>query len=169
MQFAIRPGGEDDVVFLGLMIYEAAFHPERPRPPLDEALRLPHVARWVEGWGRAGDASVIAIEDGSRPVGAAWYRLFGRYERGNEGFVDAATPVLAVATAPDRCGRGIGGALLTALMEQARTVGFAALSLSVGGTNPATRLYERQGFVKVDGRGPRVWTMRAALRGTGVG
>jgi ribosomal protein S18 acetylase RimI-like enzyme len=43
-------------------------------------------------------------------------------------------------------GRGIGGALLTALCDAARREGAPALSLSVELDNPARRLYERLGF-----------------------
>ena len=32
------------------------------------------VARYVNNWGRPGDAGLVAWEAG--PVGAAWYRLF---------------------------------------------------------------------------------------------
>ena len=33
------------------------------------------LSRYVDGWGRAGDTALIAM-DGGHPVGAAWFRLF---------------------------------------------------------------------------------------------
>ena len=39
-----------------------------------EAEEIP-ASRYVEGFGRPGDAAVIALEEGF-PVGAAWYRVF---------------------------------------------------------------------------------------------
>jgi GNAT superfamily N-acetyltransferase len=66
------------------------------------------------------------------------------------GFLDASTPEVAIAVVPDRRGAGVGGALLRALLNTARSQGFGALSLSVQRNNPAAlRLYERNGFVKV--------------------
>ena len=101
-------------------------------------------ARYVEGWGRRGDAGLIALEDGFR-VGAAWYRLF-RSGAPGYGFVDEQTPELTIAVVPSRRGRGFGDQLLSALLERARHDGFSAVSLSVERGNPAIRLYERFGF-----------------------
>ena len=58
--------------------------------------------QYVSGWGRRGDASVIALEDGF-PIGAAWFRLFTRDEPGF-GFVDDQTPEVAIAVVPSRRG-----------------------------------------------------------------
>ena len=65
------------------------------------------------------------------------------------GFVDSSTPEMGLAVVPDLRGRGAGGTLLRALMEVARSEGFDALSLSVECGNPAVRLYERRGFVRL--------------------
>ncbi len=67
-----------------------------------------------------------------------------------------------MAVIPDSRGLGVGGALLSALLDRARGAGFRALSLGVGETNPAIRLYERHGFVKIE-TGGRRWTMRIDL------
>jgi GNAT superfamily N-acetyltransferase len=66
------------------------------------------------------------------------------------GFVDAATPVIAIATTPAARGQGLGTRLLEALAREARRTGFPALSLSVGPSNPAMRLYARLGFVPLE-------------------
>jgi GNAT superfamily N-acetyltransferase len=143
------------------MGFEAAFwRPDRPRPPIDEALSDPHLARYLKAWGRLGDAAVIAEEAGD-PIGAAWYRLFPADEPGF-GFIDASIPEVSIAVRADRRGRGVGGALLSALINRARREGYRALSLSVERTNSAVSLYERLGFVRVapdDG----AWTMRLDL------
>lgn len=142
----LRRGTSDDVAFLGLMMREAGFPPAR-RPPLAEALLAPHVAQWIEGWGRTGDLAIVAVDDdGATPFGAAWCRLFGSW---NYGFVDAVTPVVAIAVDEQHRGAGIGTALLSALGDAAREAGAPALSLSVGASNPALRLYERVGFARV--------------------
>ena len=128
------------------MLYEAAFwHPERHRPPLDQALEDPHLARYLAGWGRAGDAAVVAATPDGQPFGAAWYRLFPSAEPGY-GFVDEHTPEVSIAVVAGERGREIGTALLAALANRARAAGVGALSLSVERTNPAARLYARCGF-----------------------
>jgi ribosomal protein S18 acetylase RimI-like enzyme len=114
-----------------------------PHDPLEGS-----VQRYVMNWGRRGDAAVIALDDVGSPVGAAWYRLFKASEPGY-GFVDEQTPELSIAVVPSRRGKGFGDELLTALLAQARRDGFTQVSLSVEPDNPALRLYERHGFVKV--------------------
>ena len=140
----LRRGTADDVGFLGLMMREAGFRPAR-RPPLDEALRAPHVAQWLDGWGRDGDLAIVAVADGAF-LGAAWCR---RFDQTNFGFVDAATPIVTIAVDEHHRGRGVGKALLAALAAAARDAGSPALSLSVGASNPALRLYERVGYQRV--------------------
>jgi GNAT superfamily N-acetyltransferase len=117
-------------------------------------------SRYVDGWGRPGDAGVVAL-DGGFPVGAAWYRLF-RGDAPGYGFVDEGTPELTVAVVPSRRGRGFGEQLLSALLERARSEGHPAVSLSVERGSPAVRLYERFGFREVDARDDTV-VMKAEL------
>jgi ribosomal protein S18 acetylase RimI-like enzyme len=152
---AIRLGSPQDVHFLRDMLRHAYYW--RWSDP--ELADLP-VSRYVEGWGRPGDRSLVLVE-GFQPVGAAWYRLFTSDEPGY-GFVDAQTPELTIAIVPSRRGRGLGDGLLARLLEQARRDGFGAISLSVEPDNPALALYERHGFTKVGERGG-AWIMRAEL------
>jgi GNAT superfamily N-acetyltransferase len=156
----IRPADAGDFPFLRAMLFEAAhWRAGTPRPATEETFAHPALARYVEGWGRAGDAGVVAGEGGRR-VGAAWYRLFSA-DRPGYGFVDARTPELSVGVLAHARGRGVGTALVHALLEQARGAGFEAISLSVEPDNPAVRLYERAGFTRVGGTG--AWTMLVEL------
>ena len=132
----IRKGGAQDVPFLRDMLRHAYY----ARWASSE---IP-LSRYVEGWGRTGDAALVAIE-GFRPVGAEWYRLFPADEPGYC-FVDEATPELSVAVVPSMRGKGHGAELLEALLERARAEGFTQISLSVEPDNPALHLYERHGF-----------------------
>lgn len=140
------------------MAYEAAFAVAEERPPFD-AVRAPNIARYLTGWGRFGDRAFVAEIDGA-PVGAAWYRLFPPEDAGY-GTVDASTPELSIAVAPERRGEGVGSALLAALIDAAHDDGFAALSLSVACANPRAReLYERFGFRVVGTKGDSLTMLR---------
>ena len=110
----------------------------------EAAFTIPHVRRYLDGWGRPGDAAVVAVMDGQR-LGAAYYRLFPVEEPG-WGFVATDVPELSIGVISEARGTGIGSALLDALLTLAPEQGFRAVSLSVDRQNPARRLYERKGF-----------------------
>ena len=152
----IRRGGQHDVPFLRDMLRHA-YYWRWAEPELQD---LP-VSRYVEGWGRPGDRSLVVIER-LHPVGAAWYRLFTAAEPGY-GFVDEQTPELTVAVVPSRRGQGYGDELLTALLDQGRNDGYGQVSLSVEPDNPALHLYRRHGFETVAERGGAL-VMLAELR-----
>ena len=141
----LRPLGDADDVVLRAMLYEAAFwRPGGERPPLQPALAPTDLARYVDGWGRAGDCGLVADVRGDS-VGAAWLRRFAATDPGY-GFVDEHTPELGIGVAPAWRGRGVGTALLDGLLGRARADGTRRVSLSVEVDNPSRRLYERAGF-----------------------
>jgi ribosomal protein S18 acetylase RimI-like enzyme len=142
----IRAATTDDQPLLAEMIVEAAFPPGRT-PAFVEAVAAPHVVPWLEDWMRPGDLGVVAEDHVG--FGAAWCRSFSGHEVGLSGFIDVETPVLAIAVHRARRGRGTGTVLLDALLAALRADGRRAVSLSVGRTNPALRLYERAGFERV--------------------
>jgi GNAT superfamily N-acetyltransferase len=151
----VRRGGAQDIPFMKDMLHHAFYWREGDMETGD----LP-VKRYVSGWGRPGDAAVIAIDAGNR-VGAAWFRLFPREEAGY-GFVDETTPELAIAVVPAKRGHGIGRDLLEGLFKQARADGFGKISLSVEEGSPQVGFYERQGFRKAQ-KIDDSWTMVADL------
>ena len=164
----IRRDEPEEVGFLWDMLYEAVhWGPDRPdpKPPREEVLSWPGIAHYLEGWGRPEDFAVIALDpaDGRR-VGAAWYRLMPPEDPGY-GFVDASTPEVGIAVVPELRGHGVGGMLLDALMDAARSRGFDALSLSVERDNPAVHLYERRGFETLLALDD-TWTMKVDLSTT---
>jgi len=142
---SLRPARASDLAFLRSMLHEAAFwRPDSERPPLDEALRDPHLAVYLDGWGRDGDRGRIAEQDGD-PLGAVWVRRFDDEAHGY-GYVAEAIPELTIAVAPGHRRQGIGRALLEAVLADLRRDGTAAVSLSVETDNPARTLYEQVGF-----------------------
>jgi GNAT superfamily N-acetyltransferase len=146
----IRQAGPQDVRFLRDML-KHAYHWR-----LNEDPDLP-VARYVNNWGRPGDAGLVAWESG--PIGAAWYRLFPASAPGF-GFVDEQTPELTIAVVPSRRGGGLGGQLMEALLARAKQEGHSAVSLSA--EKGMTKLYERFGFRAVEDKDGTV-TMKADL------
>jgi ribosomal protein S18 acetylase RimI-like enzyme len=160
--FSVRPPTPADLPFMSDMLYEAAtigyVLRGTERPPPDEVLRQPSNAHYVDDWGRAGDAGVIAENADGAPVGAAWYRQFTPDERGNGVVAWPDTPEVAIGVAEAARGRGVGEALLRALLTTARDAGYARIVLSVDPLNPAHRLYERVGFRDLPAGDPHAGT-----------
>jgi GNAT superfamily N-acetyltransferase len=141
----IRLAQPDDEPFTWDMGWEATAVDDGMRAlGREAAFAIPHVRHYLDGWGRTGDAAVVAVMNGQR-LGAAWYRLFPAEDPG-PGFVATDVPELSIGVAAEARGTGIGSALLDALLTLARQKGYRAVSLSVDRQNPARRLYERKGF-----------------------
>ncbi len=143
-----------DEPLLWRMLYLAVYIPPGAEPLAPEAMRAPHLARYVAGWMREGDGGFTARIDNA-PVGAIWWRLWRGDDRGY-GFVDAVTPEVSMAVEPAHRGRGVGTALLRAAVAR------GGLSLSVSVSNPARRLYAREGFVPVGPPRDGAMVMRSA-------
>jgi ribosomal protein S18 acetylase RimI-like enzyme len=105
---------------------------------------------------------MIAENEDTQPLGAAWFRLFSTDNPGY-GFIDESIPEISIAVLGDCRGRGIGTALLTTLLEEAAGAGFQALCLSVPADNPALHLYKKLGFVQVK-LAEGSWTMSYRIR-----
>jgi ribosomal protein S18 acetylase RimI-like enzyme len=143
--YRIRPAALSDESFLWEMLYQSLYVEEGHEPFAPEIVNEPQLARYVAGWGRAGDMGFVAVEmKHETPVGAVWSRLPGDEDKGFA-CVDDETPELAVAVLPEYRGQGIGTALLKRHLEEAKGL-YRALALSVSPQNPAKRLYERLGF-----------------------
>jgi GNAT superfamily N-acetyltransferase len=144
----IRDATSDDLPFLERMWHTAAFwQPEVFVLSVEDARRIPEIARYLVDLTRPGDVALVATEDGVQ-LGAAWYRLFSSDEPGY-GFIDEATPELGIAVDAAARRRGVATSLLEALIERARSEGSPALSLSVNAGNPSRRIYVRCGFTDV--------------------
>ena len=142
-QPAFRPLTSNDETLIWHMLMLAAHEPS-----LDAVRSQAVLAPYAAGWGRAGDVGFVAL-DHDQPVGAIWLRLWTATSHGF-GYVDEATPELAMAVLPDSQGRGLGTQLLALLLERVQGI-YPAVSLSVRADNPALRLYERAGFIKIAG------------------
>jgi GNAT superfamily N-acetyltransferase len=154
----IRDATRPDLPFMREILYEAAavgwtLRGEAP-PPIDEVLAHPSNTRYIDGWGREGDAGVVAEDAARAKLGAAWFRIFSAAERGDGIVAEQGVPEIAIAVAATARGRGVGEALIVALKQVARDGGYAALDLSVDPANPARRLYARCGFIELPAGNP---------------
>ncbi len=127
----------------------AIYVPEgQPAPPDDLVDTEPQLRLCWEGFGdQPGDTAVCAVE-GDEIVGIAWARVH-RGDVVGYGYVDGDTPEIDVAVAPGHQGKGVGSALLPALLTALYDGGRRRASLSVDKGNRARSLYERLGFAVV--------------------
>ena len=134
----------EDEPFLWEMLFQAIYVPEGHAALPREIVKIPELARYVDGWGREGDCGFLSSDVASgQSIGAVWLRLpIGKYK--GYGYVDDHIPELSIAVLPEFRGQGTGTQLLTRLLASA--YGQSPISLSVSAENPALRLYKRFGF-----------------------
>lgn len=143
MKYELRQLTEADEPILWQMLMHASHE-----PTLESVKAQPYLARYAADWGCVGDLGFTALVSGV-PVGAAWLRLWLGAGKGF-GYVNDATPELALSVLPQYRGKGLGTRLLAQVLAAARGL-YPAVSLNVRADNPAVRLYQRAGFIKVEG------------------
>ncbi len=143
--FRIRPAVQADGAFLGDMVVEAANWSASGARPRHEVIVSPEHSRYIAGWMRPGDAGFVAVDEHDAPIGAAWYRIFGRADPGR-GYVGVGVPELIIGVRPIWRAHGVGRALLQELCRHATAQGHARISLSVQRGNFAVTLYRSEGF-----------------------
>ncbi|WIM37650.1 GNAT family N-acetyltransferase [Paenibacillus sp. PK4536] len=146
--WSIRAVTADDQNFLWETLYLSLYVREGEAPFDREVIYEPHLAKYVEDWGQAGDVGYIAINDQQQPIGAVTARVLPADNQGY-GYIDEVTPELGLAVLDEYRGQGVGTALMQALLTELRQQQIAQVSLSVDPSNPVVRLYERLGFEKV--------------------
>ena len=142
MNLEIRPLRPEDEAIVWQMLMHAAHEPS-----LEAVQTQPDLVRYAADWGKQGDMGYVALLN-QTPIGATWLRLWLGEKKGY-GYVDDAIPELGIAVLPKHRSQGVGTQLLHRLLAEARIV-FPGVSLSVRSGNPAVRLYQRFGFVKVE-------------------
>lgn len=93
--FSIRPAEQADGIFLGDMVVEAANWRVGGARARHEILASAEHRRYLAGWMRPADAGFIAVDQGGRSIGAAWYRMLSQDDPGF-GFVSTAVPELII-------------------------------------------------------------------------
>ena len=143
MDYVIRPLVAEDEALLWEMLYQGLSSLHKQGRPSREIVHRPDFSRYVEGWGRPGDAGFVAHDkkDGSL-LGAVWLR--------QPIHKTDAPPELALAVKPEHRRHGIGTALLTQLVRANPAQSTISLSFAAG--KPVLRLYERFGFKVIEER-----------------
>ncbi|WFF01624.1 GNAT family N-acetyltransferase [Micromonospora sp. WMMD964] len=145
----IRAATPADSEFLVDMLVEAVnWLPER-NWSRDQILANPALAHYVTGWMRPDDFGLVAVNPTDRPVGAAWFRFLSAADPGY-GYVSDDVPELTIGVVESWRGRGVGRALLRAVLRAAGERGIRTVSLSVERANFAARLYAAGGFRTVE-------------------
>ncbi len=161
MDYEVRHIRQDEWPLLEDFLYEAIYVPEgfEGEVPLSVVYDDPKCRAAFEGFGSLpDDRAVVAVSDG-RVVGACWVRTTDEY-----GHIDEATPSFSVSLYKPYRGKGMGTAMMNALLDELRGAGYSRCSLSVQKENPALRLYERLGFRIVgDGFDRSEWLMICPL------
>jgi len=135
-----RPATAEDQPFLKRLFVETNEALQFLPPPLREGLaEMQYGGREMTYGSQFPDASdsIICLVDGT---------AVGRQLTAH---VDGALRLVDVAILPAWQGRGLGGAVLRALLDEAAREQ-ARVELRVARGNPAVRLYERLGFKMVD-------------------
>lgn len=141
----IREMGPDDYPLLEEFLYLAVYQHDAAQPIPRSVVDEPRVHNYIEGFGaRPHDRGVVAEAHG-RVVGAAWARVLGGDPVGY-GYVDDATPELAISLLPEYRNQGIGTRLMRELIGLLAECGYARTSLSVDKANYAVKMYEDLGF-----------------------
>ncbi len=120
MTYKLRAATGDDQDFLWRMLYYAAHMDESGEAP-ESARANPDLRPYVEDFGRRGDLGVIALDLATGiNAGAAWVRAMPS-EWPLYHYIDATTPELAIAVAPEHIGRGAGGQMIARVFAASAT------------------------------------------------
>lgn len=157
MDYEVRHIRQDEWPLLEGFLYEAIFVPEgfEGEVPRSVIRDDPKCRAAYEGFGALPDDRAVVAEVGGEIVGACWVRTTDEY-----GHIDDETPSFSISLYKPFRGKGIGTAMMRAMLDELRDAGYVRYSLSVQKENPALLLYERLGFRIVgDGFDETEWMM----------
>lgn len=125
-------------------LYEAIFQKDETKLLPKEIIEQPELKIYIDDFGKQGDLCLVADLNGEL-IGAVWTRIFSDKTKGF-GYVDDNSPELSISLFKEYRNRGIGTALMKAVLELLRNKGYKKVSLSVQKDNYAYRMYQNLGF-----------------------
>ena len=144
-EYIIRELWKSEYPLLDDFLYEAIFIPEGVEPPPREIIKQPELQVYIKGFGEGEWDNALLAEVNGQPVGAVWVRIMNDY-----GHIDDSTPSFAISLYKEYRGRGIGTALMRAMLERLKSKGCKQASLAVQKQNYAVKMYKNVGFEIVD-------------------
>ncbi|GJH41332.1 N-acetyltransferase [Capnocytophaga sp. HP1101] len=137
----IRPITPAEYRFLDDFLYDAIFIPEGVTPPDRSITQHPELQKYTAHFGTQKDDFCLVAEVDSTLVGAVWVRIIDDY-----GHVDDDTPSLSISVKAPYRQKGIGTALMQAMLSLLKSKGYKQVSLSVQKANYACKMYLQLGF-----------------------
>ena len=142
MDYIIREMKQSEYPLLEDFLYHAIFLPPEFEGVLPRSIiHNPDLWRTIDGFGTLKDDCCLVAEAEGRVVGAVWVRIADQY-----GHLDDETPSFSISLRPDWRGRGIGTALMRAMLARLNAAGYPRASLSVQKRNYAVGMYLGLGF-----------------------
>jgi len=145
MQFIVRKMQVCEYPLLDHFLYGAIYVPKGEAPPPREIIRKPELQVYVAGFGLEKLDHALVAEVEKDIVGAVWVRDMRDY-----GHVADGVPSFAISVDEPYRGKGIGKALMQAMLSRLRGLGGEKASLAVQKANYAVNLYKSVGFEIVD-------------------
>ena len=145
MEYTIRKMQAQEYPLLEDFLYEAIFIPEGVQAPSKSIIHEPLLWRTIDGFGMLKDDCCLVADVGGKPVGAVWIRVADQY-----GYLDDDTPSFSISLYPEYRNKGIGTAMMRAMLGYLVNSGYKRASLSVQKENYAVRMYKSVGFKIVD-------------------
>lgn len=148
MTITVRPAGEADLPAILAIYNDAVLHTTAIWN--DDVVDLANRRAWLEARRAQGYPVLVAADDGGAAIGYGSYGDFRAFQ-GYRFTVENSVYVAASAR-----GRGVGQALVAALVEHARENGKHIMIAAVtAGNDGSLRLHQRLGFVET-GRMPEI-------------
>lgn len=156
--YIIRPFTPADLPLMEEFLYQAIFQrPGTPVIPRSE-LEKPSIRVYIDRFGEYPDDHCLCAELDGAVVGMVWVRNIKGF-----GSIDETTPEFAISLLPDARGKGIGTALMRAMLKLLREKGYPQTSLAVQKDNYAVKMYKSVGFAVI-GENDQEYIMLCDLR-----
>ena len=137
----IRQIKKNQIILLTDFIYEAIFQRDSENLAPRTIIQEPGVWAYIDGFNTKKDDHCLVAEVDGKIVGAVWVRCIDGY-----GKVDSKTPEFAISLYPQYRGKGIGTALMRAMLDYLKKSGYTKTSLAVQKDNYAVKMYKNVGF-----------------------